>query len=44
MRYLILFLIAFIAVVTFFRTFDRVDAATINNVSQQTVAETGLTN
>ena len=39
MRNLMLFLIAFIAIVTFIRAFEKVDARTINNLSKQPVIE-----
>jgi len=44
MRNLILLLIAFLAVVTFIRTFDRADAETLNRMSRQNVIESGLNN
>ena len=39
MRNLVLFLIAFIAVVTFMRAFEKAEAATLNDLPAQTVIE-----
>jgi hypothetical protein len=44
MRNLVLFLIAFIAVMTFIRTFDRVDAETLNDLPPQAAVENTLGN
>ena len=42
MRNLILLLIAFIAVVTFIRAYDKADAATLINMTQQPAIEAGV--
>ena len=39
-----LLLIAFLAVVTFIRAFDKADAETLNELSQQTVIEAHYNN
>ena len=44
MRNLVLLLIAFLAVVTFIRAFDKAGAETLNDLSQQTVVEAGYKN
>ena len=44
MRNLILLLIAFIAVVTFIRAYDKTDAGTLNNLSQQSAVEFRINN
>jgi hypothetical protein len=44
MRNLVLLLIAFIAVVTFIRAFDKDDAGTVHDLSRQTPVETILNN
>jgi len=44
MRNLILLLIVFLAVVTFIRVFDRVDAETLSEKTRQTVLEARINN
>ena len=44
MRNLVLFLIAFLAVVTFIRAFDKVEAGTLNNLSEKTAVEVHIGN
>jgi len=44
MRKLILLLIAFIAVVTFIRAYDKADAGTQGDVSRQAAVEARITN
>jgi len=39
MRNLVLFLIAFIAIVTFIRAFDRVEAEPLNDMPRQSAVE-----
>ena len=41
MRNLLLILIAFIAVVTFIRAFDKTDVEALNTLSQQAAVEAG---
>jgi hypothetical protein len=44
MRNLILLLIAFMAVVTFFRAFDKADAEALHDISQKAAVESIITN
>jgi len=44
MRNLILLLIAFIAVVTFIRAYDKIDQKAVNNLSRQAAVEIRLNN
>ena len=44
MRNLMLLLIAFIAVVTFIRAFDKADAEALHDISQQPVVESIIVN
>ena len=44
MRNLILLLIAFIAVVTFIRAYDKTDAGTLNDLSPQASVEVRINN
>jgi len=44
MRNLVLFLIAFIAIVTFIRAFEKIEAGTLNDLSGKTSVEVQLGN